>query len=244
MQPMESRSYGISVAGYLGGVVLGSMALTLVFLGMRSVMDVGGACADGGPYLSSQSCPAGSTLALVGGIFALFGAAGLMIWFGTRLGGRYVALVALGWPAMFISLGANFLQYGIDPPGDGAGPIWGWLIPGILFWIVGGVPLLVGIAGWRGSRSTNPTTLFRTSTRADQSTRIEFAPNWSGAPRPAPASDGADPADSADAALDGIDEDLVSRLERLASLHASGALTEEEFAAAKGRLLAHQRLDP
>ena len=30
---------------------------------------------------------------------------------------------------------------------------------------------------------------------------------------------------------------LVERLERLAALHASGALTDEEFAAAKARLL-------
>ena len=33
------------------------------------------------------------------------------------------------------------------------------------------------------------------------------------------------------------DDDQVSRLERLATLHASGALTDEEFAAAKARIL-------
>jgi hypothetical protein len=40
-----------------------------------------------------------------------------------------------------------------------------------------------------------------------------------------------------------IDEVLVSQLERLSSLHAAGALSDEEFAAAKARILANERLD-
>jgi hypothetical protein len=35
-----------------------SACITLVFLGMRAVMDIGGACADGGPYVSANPCPA------------------------------------------------------------------------------------------------------------------------------------------------------------------------------------------
>ncbi len=31
--------------------------ITLLDLGMRAVMDLGGACADGGPYVSAQPCP-------------------------------------------------------------------------------------------------------------------------------------------------------------------------------------------
>lgn len=38
------------------------LALTWTFLGMRSVMDVGGACAEGAPYVSTQSCPDGAVL--------------------------------------------------------------------------------------------------------------------------------------------------------------------------------------
>ena len=45
-------------AAYLVVGVAGlALCLTLVFLGMRAVMDIGGACADGGPYVSRQSCP-------------------------------------------------------------------------------------------------------------------------------------------------------------------------------------------
>lgn len=96
-----------AVTGYLAGVVVGSACLTLVFLGMRTVMGVGGACADGGPYVSAQPCPEGSVVAIVGGTFGLLAAGGLMAWFGARLGAGYVALIGLGWPALFISLGGS-----------------------------------------------------------------------------------------------------------------------------------------
>jgi hypothetical protein len=36
-----------------------------------------------------------------------------------------------------------------------------------------------------------------------------------------------------------LDEEIVARLERLGALRAQGLLTEQEFAAAKGKLLAH-----
>jgi Short C-terminal domain len=248
---METRSLAPSIVGYLAGVALGTACLTLVFLGMRSVMDVGGACADGGPYVSAQPCPDGAALALTGGIFGLVAAAGLMIWFGSRLGGGYVSLVFLGWPALFISLGFNFLQYGFDPPGDVAGPEWGFLIPGVMFWAMGGIPLLFGIWGWREARGGRAGAAAVTVNRLRSSitlpsSRIEFAPNASGAPRPvnsgpvpAPA-----PAPSPASAPSGdVDELLVSQLERLGSLHASGALTDDEFAVAKARILANESLD-
>jgi Short C-terminal domain len=246
MDRMDSSGPSIrSIAGYLAGVALGSMCLTLVFLGMRTVMDVGGACADGGPYVSAQPCPAGSALAMFGGVFGLFAAAGLMIWFGSRLGGPYVGLVFLGWPALFLSLGFNFVQYGFDPPGGDGGLEWGWIVPGVIFWIMGGAPLLVGIAGWlavRGGRSSRSAAAMSRlqSSITLPSNRIEFAPNSLGAPRPASTS--ADPGPEANASSD-VDEELVSQLERLSSLHASGGLSDEEFAAAKARILANQRLD-
>lgn len=242
-----------SIAGYLVGVGLGAMCLTLVFLGMRAVMDVGGACADGGPYVSRQSCPDGAALAMFGGVFGLFAAAGLMIWFGSRLGGRWVSLVFLGWPALFISLGFNFIQYGIDPPGAFAGLEWGFLVPGVMFWVMGGVPLLLAIAGWlaatRGRSSSAASTMSRLQSSITlPANRIEFAPNSFGVPRPAPTTEGrpASPPSTSQATSppeEDIDEQLVAQLERLSALHASGALSEDEFAAAKARILAGQRLD-
>ena len=48
---------------------------------------------------------------------------------------------------------------------------------------------------------------------------------------------GAEPDATASPAAGAPDDDLVERLERLRTLHAEGALTDAEFAAAKARLL-------
>jgi hypothetical protein len=229
------RLYG-SFAGYLAGVAIAAACVTLMFLGMRSVMEIGGACAEGGPYIPVQPCPDGAPLALIGGSFGLFAAAGLMIWFGSRLGGGYTLLVFLLWPALFVSLGFNFLQFGLNPP-QGLPVEWGFLIPGILFWLMGLVPLLVGIWGWRAARSgrTQASSAVMVNRLSQSVTlpadRIEYAPNSYGSARPAqwvPTS----PAD---------DDELVDELERLTRLHSSGALTDAEFAAAKAQVLSNGR---
>ena len=59
----------------LGLVCLAAFGLaacvTFVWLGMRAVMDIGGACADGGPFVPVQPCPDGAPAAMVLGIFGL-----------------------------------------------------------------------------------------------------------------------------------------------------------------------------
>jgi hypothetical protein len=144
------------LVGYLAGIALGTASITLLFLGMRAVMDVGGACADGGPYASAQPCPDGVPLAMLGGMVGLFGSAGLTVWFGSRIGTGAASIVALGWPLLFLSLGFNFLDYAFHPPDTASTPVWGWLIPGVLFWLMGGAPLAVGIAAWRQARAGRP----------------------------------------------------------------------------------------
>src|SRR5688500_3165891 len=123
----------------LAGLACG---LTWLYLGMRSVMEVGGACADGGPYVSAQPCPEGVPLAMLGGIFGGLICLGLFLWFASRLGGGYAGLAAFAWPALFLSLGWNFLEFGLDPPGEESGPVWGWLVCAVLFFLMGGLPLL------------------------------------------------------------------------------------------------------
>jgi hypothetical protein len=115
--------------------------LTLVYLAMRSVMDVGGACADGGPYVSAQPCPDGSTPALLLGIFGGFGFGALASAGGIAVGGVWAATPILAWSALFGSLGWNFVDYGIVTP-PGGQVEWGWAICGIVFWAMAAFPLL------------------------------------------------------------------------------------------------------
>lgn len=89
--------------------------------------------------------------------------------------------------------------------------------PGLL----GTMARTVVIAGTAGAvnRSMTRAAADREQTRADaQAYREEQA-------RPAPA-----PAD-------GGDDGMIAKLDRLSQLHTAGALTDEEFAAAKARLL-------
>src|ERR671910_791604 len=90
--------------------------ITLLFLGMRVVMDIGGACAGGGS-VPGRSCPdgiaAGITVATIG---------------------------------LFLTLGWNFIEYGIGPPGDEPGASIGWLFVGAVFAIMGAVPLWIAIS--------------------------------------------------------------------------------------------------
>ncbi len=134
------------------GVYGVAFALTGVWLGMRSVMDIGGSCASGGPYrdrhaVSRQGVDVLLTLGIPLGIVS----AGLMVWKGSRIGAAYAGLVALAWPVLFLSLGWNFLEYGVRNP-FGEGVELGWLIPGVIFVIMGGVPLL----GWLAARGHGP----------------------------------------------------------------------------------------
>lgn len=76
----RSRFGAIDLVLYLLGVVGLAASLTFVFLGMRAVMDVGGFCAEGGPYEIQTPCPEGVPLLMIGGIFGLFLFGGLIAW--------------------------------------------------------------------------------------------------------------------------------------------------------------------
>ena len=65
--PGDGRAVADSVASACRSsrpisVVALRMRFAWTFFSMRSVMNVGGSCADGGPYVSSQPCPDGSFL--------------------------------------------------------------------------------------------------------------------------------------------------------------------------------------
>ena len=210
--PLDLLLYAVGVAGLCA-------CLTVIWLSMRAVMNVGGFCAEGGPYVIETPCPEGVPLLLTLGIFGLFLFGGLTVWKGALMGGPYGFLVGLAWPALFLSLGWNFLEYAFNPPGPpGQGIVWGWLIPGAVFIVMGAVPVLAVLPIGQSGRSGRA--------RAGVARRV--------APRPSvsdvrPTSSGA------------AGDDLASKLERLAALRRSGDLTRDEFDAAKQALIYEAR---
>ncbi len=114
--------------------------MTMVFLGMRATVEIGGACASGGPYVSAQPCPDG-----VGLIMGLGIPLGMILVFVNvaatfRLQSPFVAWLA--WPALFLSLGYNFWDFGLNPP-DGRSIAWSWIICGAVFVLMGAAPLVL-----------------------------------------------------------------------------------------------------
>jgi Short C-terminal domain len=183
--------------------------VTAIFLSMRAVMDIGGACASGGPYVPVRPCPDGVPALMTIGMLGLFGFGGLGLWAGAQVGRGWAALPLLAWPALFISLGWNFLEYGIRPPGGQSGPDIGWLICGVAFVATGAIPLVIALAARHELRSEGAAAVAR---RYRMNIPGSSAPSQSG-------------------------ENDLDRLERLAELHRAGDISDDEFAVAKRRLL-------
>lgn len=142
------------------GVAGLAACIALLFLGMRAVMDIGGACAEGGPYVPRVSCPDGAPAAMILGIFGLFLFGGIAMVYGSRIGGIWSAVPLLAWSGLFLSLGWNFLDYGIINPPFDEDVIWGWVICGVVFVAMGAGPLFLGFSVFGdavvGSRRTPP----------------------------------------------------------------------------------------
>src|SRR3712207_8355335 len=111
---MEARGLRLgSLVGLAVAVAALSCCLTALFLAMRAVMDIGGSCASGGPYEIAQPCPDGVAAIFPLAILAGLVSAGAVAGFGGRFGLGWLALLA--WPALFLSLGWNFLEDAFDP---------------------------------------------------------------------------------------------------------------------------------
>jgi hypothetical protein len=116
--------------------------ITLLFLGMRDVMDVGGRCVSGNtPFEIRQECPDGTAAVVLG---SFLGVVTALIWAGAA---SYLPaarrFVLLAWPGLFLALGYNFFDYGFNPPdGFGPGTEWANVGLGVMFAVMGGGPLL------------------------------------------------------------------------------------------------------
>jgi hypothetical protein len=131
----------VRIGGLVVSVALVGVSLAWTYLGMRAIMDIGGACATGGPYVSAQQCPEGASALLSGGIplllLATFAASGIALTIGAP------TLLLLMWFLLFGSLGWNFLEYAVAEDDI----VMGWLIPGIMFELMALPALLL----WFGS---------------------------------------------------------------------------------------------
>jgi hypothetical protein len=225
---------------YLLGVAGIAAGITLLFLGMRAVMDVGGFCAEGGAYEIRQHCPEGATSATLLGIFGGLASFFLAAWKGAAVGEGALSALFLAWPALFGALGFNFLQYGLDPPGDDPGLAWGWLLCGVLFEAMAFGPLLLGAWAARAT-VTAPRTRMRQAAPGGErlhativAARERRAPGGSDLPPLAPPGAAGD---QAAATHEREGAGLVDALERLAALRRAGSLTDDEYARAKAELL-------
>jgi hypothetical protein len=118
-------------------VLVLAVCLTWTFFAMRAVMNVGGSCADGGPYVSSQPCPGGAGLIAIA----------IPVMIITAMAGS-AAAISVGapnllipmWGLLFGSLGWNFLESALTGPDV----VWGWLVCGVVFELMA-LPAILGM---------------------------------------------------------------------------------------------------
>lgn len=124
--PVGTSRSGGAVAATVGCALLVTIGLTWSFFAMRAVMGVGGACADGGPYVSAQPCPGGAGLIAVAIPVMLVAA---MAGSAAAMAVRAPNLLLPMWGLLFGSLGWNFLEFAFS----GSDVVWSWLVCGVMF---------------------------------------------------------------------------------------------------------------
>jgi hypothetical protein len=133
-------------------LVVGLCAAALVAAGALSydamreqMIETGAFCAQGGPYEIAQECDPGSVARLgagiIGAIVALLALVGATSW----AGGSSWAAGLLGFGGLFALLGWNFVDLGLEPPGQATSSV-GWLVAGATFWLMALGALVPGIA--------------------------------------------------------------------------------------------------
>jgi hypothetical protein len=128
------------LVGLFVSAFLLAFCLALLFLAMRGVLALGGMVASGGPYAIEHPAPVWVWLFPVSIFLGLISVFAHQM-FHHDAGGP--SLLFLAWPALFLSLGYNFLEFSFRQPGGGHQIVWAWLVCGLLFVIMGGGPLLM-----------------------------------------------------------------------------------------------------
>jgi len=146
----EARTRYGAMAALFACVTLMALTLTWTYLGMRSVMDIGGTCAQGGPYEIAQPCPNGSWMIAVAiPVLVVVSMAGSAVATSLSAPGLLMPM----WGLLFGSLGWNFLDYGAFS-GD---IVWGWLVCGVIFELMALPVVFLVLPSRQGSRWRPPT---------------------------------------------------------------------------------------
>ncbi len=137
----DDRSFGaftLQMFMHLSSLFGFVFCLTCLYLAMRGIMRLGGMVASGGPYAIAHPAPGYAWIfpvsMLTGLVFI-----GMNTFTSRRVGG--LSVLALSWPAAFLALGWNFLDFAFNAT-PGRGPVWGWLVCGVVFVLMGGLPLI------------------------------------------------------------------------------------------------------
>jgi hypothetical protein len=125
-------------------LLLIGLSVAWLFFPMRAVMDVGGYCAEGGPYVIETPCPDGASLFLM---------LGVPLWFAGVFVGLFAAAtisapqpIFAGWALLFGALGWNFMDYAFTADPNG-GIVASWLACGIVFWLMALPGLVIFVGG-------------------------------------------------------------------------------------------------
>lgn len=194
-------------------------SLTVIYMSMRSVMDIGGSCGTIDNEGVIRSCPSGVAGLLPGAIWAGLIFTGLYVLVCAKF--KVPSFVSLLWPALFLSLAYNFFDYGVRGGVNG-----GWIVCGIVFALMGVVPLLWALPH-----------LWRVYVRG-----IEDDPKpWHVSTTGAAVSSAASALKLMDRLGRTPDEDMTDNLERLDELHKKGALDDFEYARAKDKVISGEK---
>lgn len=158
------------VATFIGAAGFAA-CLTGVYMAMRDLMiNSGGACASGGPYAINpdQVCSTGQTALLMGGIVGGLVFAGILVYGSEKFTGSYMGVGLLLWAALFGALGWNFIELGLNPPESLSSGATGWIISGVVFWLMAIPGLLLGLK--------NVVDYFKTSANPEAAKPIFDAP--------------------------------------------------------------------
>lgn len=131
---------------FLLPIFLFSICLSMLYLGMRGIMELGGFVASGGPYSIAHEAPGWVWIFPVCinvMVISMIASAAL----GKRIRGPN--LMSLSWSALFISLGWNFTEYGVRALNE-TGTGIAWIICAVLFILMGFIPLLFIVKHFAG----------------------------------------------------------------------------------------------